>query len=124
MTLVGCHHKFTLKCLPGEQPLLNDLLYFGLSIPNGGVVSHQQWDNFLHDIVTPKFPDGFTVLDAKGQWLSSTGDITKENSRVLSIIYTDNKTNRSAINHIKKQYVITFNQESVLNTRQMVCATF
>ena len=36
------------------------------------------WDAFLADTVTPRFPDGLTVLDARGQWRDSEGLIGKE----------------------------------------------
>ena len=31
-------------------------------------MSEANWARFLAAEVTPRFPDGFTVLDAKGQW--------------------------------------------------------
>src|SRR5262245_20410541 len=39
-------------------------LYFGRSIPGGGQVSDNEWEKFLADVVTPRFPDGFTILNA------------------------------------------------------------
>jgi len=32
------------------------------------VISQQRWTEFLDKEVTPRFPDGFSVLDAYGQW--------------------------------------------------------
>ncbi|MBV9833354.1 MAG: DUF3574 domain-containing protein, partial [Alphaproteobacteria bacterium] len=43
-------------------------LYFGRNIPGGGEVSDAQWRQFLDEVVTPRFPDGLSVLDVYGQW--------------------------------------------------------
>jgi starvation-inducible outer membrane lipoprotein len=41
-------------------------LYFGRNIPTGGEVSDAQWRQFLDEVVTPRFPDGLSVLDVHG----------------------------------------------------------
>ena len=28
------------------------------------------WAEFTADVITPQLPDGFTVLDANGQWMN------------------------------------------------------
>ena len=38
-------------------------LYFGTNKVHGGVVSDAEWDQFLHDVVTPRF-SGFTIKSA------------------------------------------------------------
>src|SRR5437016_3726037 len=48
-------------------------LYFGRSIPGGGEVSAAEWQRFLADVVTPRFPNGFTIVDAAGQYREKKG---------------------------------------------------
>ena len=49
-------------------------------------VSETKWARFLAAEVTPRFPDGFTVLDAKGQWRApGSQKISRERSKVLMI---------------------------------------
>src|SRR5262245_52854504 len=62
-------------------------LYMGLSIPGGGTVSYAAWEDFLAEFVTPRFPDGFTVLDGRGQYREASGTIAKEPSHVLVFLY-------------------------------------
>ena len=45
-------------------------LSFGLARPKGSV-SELEWQMFLRDEVTARFPDGLTVWEANGQWRRS-----------------------------------------------------
>lgn len=59
---------------------------FGSDVPGRGAVRVDEWAAFLHDTVTPRFPDGVTVLEGAGQWRDPrTGRIGAEPSRVLLI---------------------------------------
>jgi hypothetical protein len=91
-------------------------LYFGMNIPGGGTVSESNWNKFLNDEVTPKFPDGFTVIEGYGQYKDKSGQIVKEKSRVLILLYA--KKSRKDIDPkleaIREAYKKTFQQESVL----------
>ena len=63
-------------CPVGAQALIEDELFFGLSTPGGGTISEAQWQAFLRDEVTPRFPQGLSVVDAAGQWRGNDGSIT------------------------------------------------
>lgn len=90
-------------------------LYFGTDKP-GGKVSAEDWDKFLETEVTPRFPDGFTVLEGYGQFKDSGGKIVREASRILVIFYP--KKQRAAVDRkveeLRDEYKKQFNQESVL----------
>src|SRR5262245_66552116 len=51
-------------------------LYFGLSIPPGadgspaGRVTDEEWQRFVDEEISPRFPDGLTIQEAGGQWRS------------------------------------------------------
>ena len=103
-------------------------LYFGMDKPKGGEVTEEDWNKFLEAEVTPRFPDGLTVLEGYGQFKDSLGKIERENSRVLILLYT--KKNRRAVNQkieeIRNAYKKQFEQESVLRLdfRQAVQVSF
>lgn len=100
-------------------------LYFGRNIPTGGEVSDAQWRQFLDEVVTPRFPDGLSVLDVYGQWKSTrTGAIARERSKRLSIIVPDAAAAASEVEAIKAAYKQRFRQESVLQSEAGVCAAF
>lgn len=91
-------------------------LYFGRSIPGGGMVTDAEWEKFLAEVVTPRFPDGFTILKATGQYREKDGTIDKEPSEVLLFFYPPGKrtASRRKIEEIRRAYVKQFKQESVL----------
>jgi len=99
-------------------------LYFGLSKPDGGAVTENEWDDFVKNYITPSFKEGITIIDAKGQWLSLNGEIVKENSKIVVIIHKDLKETYMAIEKIKEKYKKMFKQESVLEVNCFINASF
>ncbi len=91
-------------------------LYFGTDKPGGGKVTAAEWDKFLETEVTPRFPQGFTVIESYGQFKDSDGKIVREASLILVIFYP--KKERAAVNlkveELRTNYKKQFNQESVL----------
>src|SRR5215475_5932705 len=72
----------TRSCGPAASALTRTTLYFGLS-HRAGSVTQAQWQKFLRDEVTPRFPAGLTVWEADGQWRRSDGTIARERAKVL-----------------------------------------
>lgn len=92
-------------------------LYLGRDRPGvGQVVSNEEWERFLSGVVTPKFPDGFTVLEGRGQYRDKSGAIVREPSNVLVFLYRkqDRRAASGKIEEIRSAYIKRFNQESVL----------
>jgi hypothetical protein len=89
-------------------------LYFGSDRP-GGQVTDAEFTQFMDREITPRFPEGLTLLTGYGQFLSSTGALIKERSRVLILLYPLNtrEANKN-IQDIREAYKSMFQQESVL----------
>jgi hypothetical protein len=51
----------------GSAPFLRTELYFGSSKPDGSVITLEQFQHFLDQEITPRFPDGLTLLTGLGQ---------------------------------------------------------
>jgi hypothetical protein len=96
-------------------------LYFGLSKQKGSV-SELEWQMFLRDEVTSRFPDGLTTWEADGQWRGSDGSIGHERSKVLLLVHPDTPTAKSAVQSVIERYRKAFEQESVLWETARVCA--
>jgi hypothetical protein len=93
-------------------------LFFGTDKP-GPDVTNWQFQQFVDKTVTPRFPDGLTVLDGNGQWKDSdSGKVIKERSKVIVILYSlDEETADSKkIEEIRDKYKKQYQQESVLRT--------
>lgn len=106
--------------IPSEKYFRTEL-YMGMSIPGGGTVSDESWEKFLSDVVTPLFPDGFSVLTGRGQYREQSGAIAKEPSHVLVFLYrrADRKSAGNKIESIRSEYKKRFAQESVLRVDVM-----
>lgn len=91
-------------------------LYFGRNIPTGGTVSESDWQKFVDEVVTPRFPDGLTVLDADGQWRGKDGSIAREESKVIVLLYPrkQRKAMNAKIEEIRSEYKKRFAQEAVM----------
>nr|WP_277756419.1 DUF3574 domain-containing protein [Rosenbergiella nectarea] len=44
-------------------------------------ISTQQWQHFVDQVITPVFPQGLSIVEARGQWLGNNGERVSENSR-------------------------------------------
>lgn len=98
-------------------------LYFGRRIGDTGLVTEAMFKRFLAEVVTPRFPDGLTVLDAAGQFRSGNR-IVREPTKLLVLLVP----HRSAVAHkvtaVIDRYKRRFRQQSVLRTEQEVCLAF
>ena len=79
-------------------------LFFGQSIPGGGEVSPAQWQAFVDREVTPRFPQGLTVLQAQGQWRNAQGHIEREASRVLVLLLAAEEAQGPRIDELRTAY--------------------
>jgi hypothetical protein len=99
-------------------------LLFGMGRKQGGEVSEGEWRTFLDEEVTPRFPEGLTVLAASGQWRGKAGDVTKEPSRMLLIWYVPGPDSEAKIGAIRAAYKARFEQDSVLRVDALSCVSF
>jgi hypothetical protein len=91
-------------------------LFFGSLKPDGSLVSEEAFLRFLDTEITPRFPNGLTLLLGLGQFLNAQGVIIQEPSRLLILLYpVEEWRHRSEkIEQIREQYKQMFDQESVL----------
>ena len=109
------------KCSSIAEAKLRTTLYFGLARPKGAV-TELEWQMFLRDEVTARFPDGLTVWEAEGQWRQSDGSIGHEQSKVLLLVHPDTSAARRALQTLIERYQRMFDQQSVLWETARVCA--
>src|SRR5262249_21440026 len=107
----------------GAAPLARGDPLFGTSGQDGSTGAAADLPAFLRNEVTPRFPDGLTVLSGTGQWLS--GDrVRKEGSRVLIIFYQRAADSDDKIDAIRSRYKTRFQQESVMRVDGLSCVAF
>ena len=100
---------------PAFTAYLRTELFFGMDKPTGGTVSEGEWQKFVAEVVTPRFPDGLTVDDALGQYLDGK-TLVREKSKQLLLIYPRRFKTASSrkIEEIRAAYIEAFDQKSVL----------
>jgi len=104
--------------------MVRDVLYFGRNRPDGGKVADDQWQAFLDQVVTPRFPDGLTVASATGQWRGASGQVETETSQVLTLLHSGDAAARNHVAGIASEYKRRFGQEAVLRERSPACVAF
>lgn len=111
----------------GSEAWIRSELYFGTTKPDGDELTDEEWQQFLDDEITPRFPAGLTVLNGYGQFLNSSGVIAQEGSIVLILFYPTDVIEESSenIEEIRDAYEVAFDQESVLRVDSApVCVSF
>lgn len=110
------------------EPWMRTELFFGTVMPDGRAVSEAEWDAFLDAEITPRFPDGLTVLSGEGQWQGENNVIVEERSKIVILLYPREASAESnaEIEDIRAAYEQRFKQESVLRADddRPVCTSF
>ena len=115
-------------------------MYLGRAIPGGGAVDDAAFAQFLDEVVTPRFPGGYTVLDSQSRWraaggasaattaatttAATTAEATaatapasnSERSAILQIVHCESSTADTALKEIAAAYAERFQQQEILRT--------
>ena len=102
-------------------------LYFGLGPvdhPEQGV-SEADWRSFLDREVTPRFPDGFSVLDVYGQWQGKNATVPERlRTKMLIVDYPDTVENRGKVDAIRAAWKQKTGDQSVLRVTEGADVSF
>lgn len=103
--------------------MLRAELFFGRMIGHRIGVTERQWQRFVDRELTPRFPDGLTIAEGKGQWRAGKA-ILREPSKIVIVVTTDDAKARDHIAAATQAYIKLFKQKSVGVVTQTVCAAF
>ena len=90
----------------------------------GGMVSEEDWNRFVQNEITPRFPAGLTVVNAYGQWRGASGNVESEPSHLVIIFHVDDSQSNSRLEEIRSRYCAEFKQESVLRADEPTVVSF
>jgi hypothetical protein len=125
LTLTACAiNPSAPACPPGQQRLRTAQLFFGRSGPGQAMVSEAAFRKFVDDELTPRFPDGLTILDGGGQWRGPENRLIRESSKVVLIVLPGRGEASERIEAVREAYKSRFRQESVLLITQPACVSF
>ena len=111
--------------LPTQKPMIDVDFYFGRDIAARAAVTDAEWQDFAAREITPRFPDGFTVLDAQGQWRNpESGTVKREASKLVRVIAPDGDNLSARVEAVSLAYRQRFHQDAVGVVTTPVCAAF
>ena len=96
------------------MPMRRVELLFGTKRKGRPAVTEDEWQAFVDREVTPRFPDGLTVLTGYGQFRNRSGMIARDHIKLLLIWYQRSTAAEQSIDAIRHAYVDQFGLESVL----------
>ena len=114
----------TLHCPTGQNRADTVELVFGRNDGPRLVVSEEDWRRFVDEVITPRFPDGLSVMDVQGQWRAPGGTLVREPSKIVYLVLDGGPDDPAKIAHIREDYKARFHQQSVLLVSQMACVSY
>jgi hypothetical protein len=111
-------------CPAGQETRRTAELFFGRNVGEKAGVSEADFRKFMDEDVTPKFPDGLTVLDGGGQWRGEENRLIREASKVVMIVLPKGRDSSARVEAVRNAYKARFHQESVLLITQSACVSF
>ena len=123
--VAGCVSPRAAALCPNGQSRADTVeMVFGRNDGERLAVSEDDWRRFIDEEVTPRFPDGLSVMDVQGQWRASNGQIIREPSKVLYLVLDGGPDDPAKIAAIREGYKRRFHQDSVLLITRPACVSF
>ena len=121
--LAGCQ---TARPLPASCPIgqisqQTAQLYFAGMFGPASKVSDTQFRKYVDEELTPRFPDGLTVLDGGRQWGGEENKAIREAAKVVLIVLPKSRAARSRIDAARSAYRSRFHQEAMVEVMPPAC---
>lgn len=92
---------------------VSDRLFCGRSIPGGGEVTDADVERFLDEVVTPRFPEGFTSWTAVGNWRGE-----EEKTLVVEFLHPYGRELDEKVREVAAEYRRRFRQQAVMRVTE------
>jgi hypothetical protein len=111
--LAGCMSApKPLGCPAGQATLRTAQLFLGAK--NAAVLNDRDLRRFVDQEVTPRFPDGVTVVDGGGQWKGSENKMIREAAKVVLVVLPAGGDTHGRVEAVRVAYRSKFKQEPVV----------
>lgn len=94
-----------------QQDIRGNQVWYRMHLGTGvgdTAVSPDLMRAFIDAHITPKFPKGLTIIDARGQWSMKGTGLIRERTIVVELYCDDTEDNRKTVEEIAKSYVDRF----------------
>ena len=117
--LGGCASVPPLACPAGQSQVRTAQLFLGAKPP--AKLNDADLRAFVDQEVTPRFPDGVTVVDGGGQWKGSADQLVREAAKVVLIVLPAKGDAIARIETVRTAYRVRFKQDTVVVIPQPAC---
>ena len=112
-------------CTGAQKAAVTVELLFGRKIGNRIGVSQAAFARFVDTEITPRFPDGLTIIDARGQWRDrERNTVVHEPSKLVQIVLAGTPEDQAKIDAIVAAYKSRFKQQAVGVVKRSACVSF
>ena len=88
-------------------------------------MTEAKWSRFVDREITPRFPNGFSVVDARSQWFDNVRKtIVYESSKLVTIVFFSEVADDPRLQEIIAAYMTQFKQQSVGLIVRLPCVSF
>jgi hypothetical protein len=121
LAIAGCQST---SPVPSTAPShwVQTQMFFGLTGPGGTRLADADWHDFIDHSITPRFPDGLTLIYGDGQYRGDDGIVHKEPSAILILLHPP--ADDIKLDEIARDYDRRFHQQSVLRVDMPAEARF
>jgi hypothetical protein len=113
-----------IPCPDGGVKATAELVFGRVAEDGSGGVSEADFAQFLDGEVSPRFPEGLTVIDAEGRWAPPAGTTIRVPAKLVMIVLPGGKDDHSKLEAVRTAYEKRFHQQSVLLMTHGDCVSF
>jgi len=100
-------------------------LYFAIARVGNSAQGEATWHRFVTDEVIPRFPDGFTIVPARGTWQTREAESPPElETRVLVVVHPQSPEMNARIEAIRRAWRALTSAKSVLRVDRKAEVSF
>ncbi len=125
LALAGCASPRTeiVAACPNATQKPTAAMVFGRVSVGSPSVSEAEFSRFLNREVSPRFPDGLTVVDARGHWTPPAGSTIHDPSKLVMVVLHGSPDDGAKLDAIRAAYETRYHQQSLLLPTSVGCVS-
>lgn len=117
--LAGCASAPKAGCPAGQSQMRTAQFFLGAKPP--AKLNDRDLRRFVDREVTPRFPDGVTVLEGGGQWKGSDNRLMREAAKMVLIVMPDSGDGHARVEAVRTAYRVQFKHDPVVVVPPPAC---
>jgi hypothetical protein len=105
----------------GSRELVRTELYFGTSRVDGARIAEDRYQQFMDEVVTPRFGDNVLLLHGRSQSTGENGTIVREPAVILVLFHPYGDRQNAAVGEVMNAFRHLFQGETVKRVDSRAC---